>query len=313
VSDAGHVPVLLEPVLELLDARPGEVVVDATIGRGGHAAALAERVGPTGLVVGFDLDPENLAFARRRVEASGTPFVGFAESFLRVPARLPHEGRPADVLLADLGVASVHLDDPERGFSFDRDGPLDMRLDPRGPVTAARLVNELPERELARIVAELGEEPLARPIARKLVSARAEEPINRTGRLAQLVREVYGPRARSSRLHPATRTFMALRIAVNDELGALDGLLDAVTRGARVAGSDGPGGWLQGDARVGIISFHSLEDRRVKRCFADLERAGVATRLTRRPVRAGAGETAQNPRARSARLRVVRMTPPPAE
>jgi len=187
-----------------------------------------------------------------------------------------------------------------------------MRLDPSTPRTAADLIATLPEAELADIIYEYGEEPLARKIARKLALVRERQPIESTAQLAALVNEAYGRRAHASRIHPATRTFMALRIAVNGELEALDALLDAIGAGARevLGGPGSPGeGWLNAGARVAVISFHSLEDRRVKQAFAGIEKEGLGTRLTRKPVTAGPREVEANPRSRSARLRVVRMTP----
>ncbi|MHC4948960.1 MAG: 16S rRNA (cytosine(1402)-N(4))-methyltransferase RsmH [Planctomycetota bacterium] len=305
MSDPGHVPVLLEPALELLAPRPGETVVDATIGRGGHAVALAEAVGPSGRLVGFDVDPDALERARPRLAATGVPFRLVRANFAAAPRHLADERIAADVVLADLGFSSPQMDDPARGLSFRLDGPLDMRLDPDGPVTAADLLATLDEAELARVIREYGEEPLGAKIARFVVRNRGNQPIHTTAQLAQLVREVYGRRAGASRMHPATRTFMALRIAVNDELGALEGLMDDVGRGARQAD-----GWLGPGARVGVISFHSLEDRIVKRAFADLERQGLAARLTRRPVIADEVERHANPRSRSAKLRVARMATP---
>jgi 16S rRNA (cytosine1402-N4)-methyltransferase len=307
MDEHGHLPVLMAPILDLLDPRPGEVVLDCTVGRGGHSAAFADRVGPEGRIIGFDLDAANLAYTTERLAAIGMPFTPIRDSFVRVSHHLRSLGARADVVLADLGFSSSQMDDPARGLSFQADGPLDMRLDPDGPVTAADLIATLDERELARILFEYGEEPLARGIARKLVQIRTHEPIHSTARLAQLVEEVYGPRARRSRRHPATKTFMALRIACNDELGALRALLQDVERAA--AGSERDT-WLASGARVGIVSFHSLEDRLVKRSFVALEERGLATRLTRRPVIADEHEQRANPRARSAKLRVARMATP---
>jgi 16S rRNA (cytosine1402-N4)-methyltransferase len=311
--DPGHVPVLLAECLTLLDPKPGETVVDATAGRGGHAVEMARRLGGSERLILLDVDPGNLEFASRRVGAEFAPGPrAIRGSFARIEELLAPLEMPVDVLLADLGFSSTQMDDPARGFAFSTDGPLDMRLDPRSAVTAADLVASLPESELARIIDEYGEEPLARRIARKLVETRGNDPINSTARLARLVREAYGPRARSSRLHPATRTFMALRIAVNDELGALRSLLQAIERAAehlaRPEGGDST--WLRLGARVGIISFHSLEDRLVKRAFADMSRRGLVTPVTRKPAVPSEREAAENPRSRSAKLRVVAIGGP---
>lgn len=208
------------------------------------------------------------------------------------------------MVLADLGFSSNQVETAGRGFSFQRDGPLDMRLDPTSPVTAADLVASTPERELARLIREFGDEPAAGKIARKLVDSRRSGPISTTGQLAELIRSVVGRRPGS--IDPATKTFQALRIAVNDELGSLSSLLAAVERGARVAASGGAG-WLNQGARVAIISFHSLEDRLVKQGFASLVAAGAALALTRRPMEGSESEVAENPRARSAKLRGIQV------
>lgn len=308
-SEHGHAPVLKEEVLKLLAPQPGETVVDCTVGRGGHTESLAQAVRGddrrhSGLVVGFDLDPANLDYTTQRLTDAGLHFVPVLGSFVQVQRQARQLGRRVDVLLADLGFSTSQMTDPQRGFSFTADGPLDMRLDPTAPQTAADLIAESDEEQLAELIYELGEEPLARRIARNLVQARAAEPIQTTQRLAELVREAYGSRARSSRMHPATRTFMALRIAVNDELGALRTLMDLVTRGAEQIDGNS---WLNPGARIGIISFHSLEDRIVKHAFADLEKRELATRVTRKPVTPTTEEVSHNPRARSAKLRVLRL------
>ncbi len=307
MSTTGHIPVLLHETLQLLSPKPGETAVDCTTGRGGHSMALAQAVKPDGQVIGFDLDPENLAYTHKRIANTGVRFIPVHANFARVAEQLAAMRAHADVVLADLGFSSTQMDDPQRGLSFSVDGPLDMRLDPSGPVTAADLLATLSEKELADLIYHYGEDPFARKIARKLVQNRRTEPIRSTARLARLVQEAYGPRARQSRMHPATRTFMALRIAVNDELGSLRGLLDAITQGAEQIRR---GGWLNAGARVAIISFHSLEDRMVKHAFAELVERGLATRLTRKPVTASDMEVRANPRSRSAKLRAVRIGDP---
>jgi 16S rRNA (cytosine1402-N4)-methyltransferase len=303
VPEPGHIPVLLDEVLALLDPRPGEVFLDCTAGLGGHAAAVAPRLGAAGTIVLNDADPANLERARARVEPLGPRGVAFAGNFADAPRRLAERGLAADLVLADLGFSSNQIEDAARGFSFARDGPLDMRLDPTLPVSAADLVASLPEPELARIIREYGEDRDAPRIARKLVESRRAGPISTTGQLAQIVRHASGRRPTRDSIDPATRTFQALRIAVNDELGSLESLLDWIRRGAeRTAGS-----WLKPGARVAIIAFHSLEDRPVKRAFAGLVSGGVATALTRRPVEADGSEVSRNPRSRSARLRAIRI------
>jgi 16S rRNA (cytosine1402-N4)-methyltransferase len=303
-------------VLELLAARAGEVYVDCTAGLGGHAAAMVTRVSPGGSVVLNDLDPSNLERAVRAVrsaaEQASSPaptIVPLQGNYAELPRRLAETASAADLVLADLGFSSNQVDDAGRGFSFSKDGPLDMRLDPTNPVTAADLVASLSEAELAGLIAEFGEERGARRIARKLVQARAAVPITTTQRLAELVRSAAGPNSKDSAIDPATRTFQALRIAVNDELGSLDAFLAGVTRGAAEAVAGRPS-WLKAGARVAVISFHSLEDRAVKRAFGEVQRRGLGEELTASPVRASGTEVSRNPRSRSAKLRAVRIGSP---
>jgi 16S rRNA (cytosine1402-N4)-methyltransferase len=299
--EAVHVPVLGDPVLALLAPAAGEVALDATLGQGGHAATLLPRLAPRGRLIGLDLDPASLEAARSRL----TPLARQHEvtlslhqaNFRQAPAILEELGLPGvDLLLADLGFASSQMAEPSRGLSFNVDGPLDMRLDPAAATTAADLVNNLPQRELADVIYQYGEERLSRKIARKIVEKRREAPIQTTGDLARLVRRAYGPGGRKSRIDPATRTFQALRIAVNGELEALDALLEALP------GLLNPGG------RAAIISFHSLEDRRVKHAFQSLAHSGFGERLTRKPMIADEAEVASNPRSRSAKLRAFKRT-----
>ncbi|MBX3403720.1 MAG: 16S rRNA (cytosine(1402)-N(4))-methyltransferase RsmH [Phycisphaeraceae bacterium] len=309
----GHVPVLLAEVLAALDPQPGQAVLDCTAGLGGHARAMAQRIGPSGTLVLMDLDPTNLACADATVRSDGLAprIVAMNAPFSAAPRLLADRGIVADCVLADLGWSSNQIADSARGFSFQRAGPLDMRLDPAAPVTAAELVATLPEGELAQIIRDYGEDPAAGRIARAIVRARAAGPIATTDQLARVVHEVmprrHGP---GGGIDPATRTFQALRIAVNDELGHLDALLAAVRRAAtsisdtwlRAATADRPG------ARVAIIAFHSLEDRPVKQAFAALAADGVAATRTRGAVQASEAEVQANPRARSARLRAVELT-----
>ena len=301
-----HVPVLMNEVLRVLAPVPGEVFLDCTAGLGGHAAAVGARVGIGGVAVLNDSDPRNLELAAAAVrEASpGTRVVALHGNFADAPRRVADAGLAADMVLADLGFSSNQLESGERGFSFQRDGPLDMRLDPTSPVTAAELIASSPEEELARIIREFGEEPGAARIARKLVESRRSAPISTTGQLADIVRSVLG--RRPGPIDPATRTFQAVRIAVNDELGSLASLLSALERGAGQAAA-GKAAWIKPGARVAVISFHSLEDRLVKRSFAGLVSRGVAESLTRKPTEASDAEVAANPRSRSAKMRAVRV------
>ena len=301
VIDPGHIPVLVEPILQLLDPQAGQLVLDCTIGRGGHGEQLIPRIAPGGRYIGLDLDPGNVAFATKRLEILAAKHqVDLAvmhANFTDVRQILnAANASAADVVLADLGFSSNQMDDPRRGLSFQADGPLDMRLDPTAPTTAAELVNRLPQPQLADLLYQLSDERLSRKIARKIVQARHRVPIKSTGELADLVRRAYGSaggRLRRSRIDPATRTFLSLRIAVNRELEALENLLQALPDLA----ADG--------ARIGIISFHSQEDRRVKNIFRNWEANGLARRLVRKPVTAEDAERVANPRSRSAKFRAV--------
>ena len=288
-----HVPVLPAEVVHYLDPQPGQVFVDCTVGTGGHTRLLAERVQPGGRVIGLDQDAAMLDLARPRL--AGLPVTLVHASFDQLRDVLREQGLTAvDGVLADLGVSSDQLDNPARGLSFQQDGPLDMRLDPSRGATAADLLRRLPERELADLIFRYGEERFSRRIARRIVEARQREPLTTTGQLADLVRRsVPRPKGRAG-IDPATRTFQALRIAVNDELGALERLLAQLPDGVR------PGG------RVALISFHSLEDRPVKQA---LRRPEVWEVLTKKPVTAGEDEVRTNPRARSAKLRAARRKP----
>lgn len=309
MPQAPHIPVLLDEVIGLLDPKAGETYADGTAGLGGHAAAIAPALAPGGRVVLNDLDPGNLERAEARVrealrEAGGVEVLAIHASFADLPEALTERGIAADCFLADLGFASNQVDDPERGLSFRRDGPLDMRLDPTQGPTAADLIADLPESELADLIFRYGEERLSRRIAQKLVEERRNGPILTTSRVAAIVRSAYpAAMARASRIDPATRTFQALRIAVNGELDHLERLLGAIEQGAEQAGT----GWLASGARIGMISFHSLEDRPVKQAFVDLASRDLGTRLTRKPIVAGEAEAATNPRARSAKLRGMRV------
>jgi len=309
VEPLGHVPVMVNEVVELLRPAPGNVIVDCTVGGGGHASALLPRIVPGGRLIGIDRDPRTLATARDRLAPFGdavTLVHGNFGDLGVILAGLDLGG--VDAVLFDLGVSSFQLDEPERGFTYRTDAPLDMRMDPGSPTSAAEIVNTWPAQELARILREFGEERWAGRIAAAIVRAREKAPLSTTGELAAVVKDAIPAAARRSGPHPARRTFQALRIAVNAELDALQqGLaaaIDALLPGGRVA----------------VISFHSLEDRIVKRTFAELAagcrcppelpecRCGRQARLrvlTRKPVTPTHDEVAANPRARSARLRAA--------
>ncbi len=288
-SDAGHTSVLLAETLELLAVRPGGLWVDGTVGLGGHAAAILRATAPDGRLVGLDRDGETLERARATLaEFAGRVRLEQAD-FREIPERL--SGEAPDGILLDLGISSAQLDDPARGFSFQAEGPLDMRIDRTSPTTAADLVNGMREKELADLIYEYGGERASRRIARAIVRAREQEPIRTTTRLAELVRRA-APRSRRRGLHPATRTFQALRIRTNREL---DSLGEAIEGAALTLAPRG---------RMAVIAFHSLEDRAVKQSFRALAERGFRA-LTRKPLRPGAEETRRNPRARSARLRAI--------
>ncbi|MBO9312098.1 MAG: 16S rRNA (cytosine(1402)-N(4))-methyltransferase RsmH [Chloroflexus sp.] len=291
-----HTPVLMAEVVNALAPRPGGCYLDATVGGGGHALAVLQAAQPGGKLLGIDADPAALAATAERLTTAGLheQAVLCHGSFADLVTIATTAGFTAfDGILFDLGVSSYQLDTPERGFSFAADGPLDMRLDPTHGPTAADLVNRLSERELADIIFQYGEEHAARRIARAIVEQRRTQPFRRTAELAEVVVRAVG--GRHGRIHPATRTFQALRIAVNQEL---DRLKQALPQALELLA---PGG------RLAVISFHSLEDRIVKQ-FLRAEATGAAPRLTiltKKPVVPSATEVARNPRARSAKLRVA--------
>ena len=303
-----HVPVLAGEAIELLDPQPGQVVVDCTFGAGGHARLLAGRIGATGTLIAIDRDPAAAErFAELAAEVScATRFI--RASFVDGLQQLAGEGVRADIVLLDLGMSSMQIDTWQRGFSYSYDAPLDMRMDPGLERSAHQLVNEAEPRHLESIFRELGEERYARQIARAIVRARARGEIASTIELVDVITQAIPTPARFAGGHPAKRVFQALRIAVNDELGQLDAAL--------------PLAWdlLRPHGRLGAISFHSLEDRRVKRfisaraqgciCPPDLPVCGCgrepeAELVSRRSIAPTPGEIAANPRARSARLRVA--------
>ena len=291
MDDAPHTSVLLEAVVDYLQPRGGLGfrALDGTVGAGGHSFALLERSAPDGRLVGLDADPGALELAAARL----APFVGrftLLNHNFRELAQLDLE--PVDAMVFDLGLSSMQLESSGRGFSFRADEPLDMRFDPQADLpTAAELLNGLPEADLERILREYGEEPRARRVARTIVGRRHERPFRTTSDLVGAVTAALGP-ARG-RIHPATRTFQALRIAVNDELQALQAGLDAGVQR------------LNPNGRLAVISFHSLEDRVVKWRFRGYADAGLVRILTRKPITPAEQETRANPRARSAKLRVL--------
>jgi len=307
-SATDHVPVLAAEVRELLAVRPGETVVDCTFGAGGHAELLAEDLNGRGKLIAIDLDPTVRSGFDRFRRHAGVQTRLLRGNFAVVLSQLGGNDVQADAILIDLGVSSMQLDRPERGFSYATDAPLDMRMDPSSPFSAKELVNESDERDLASIFRRFGEERYATQIARAIGRRRKQQPITRTGDLVDVIKGAIPTPARFGDGHPAKRVFQALRIAVNDELGALESALPDAVRMLR------PGG------RLAVISFHSLEDRIVKRFLRDEARGcicppdfpicvcgnePVLRELTRKAVRPGAAELAANPRASSARLRAA--------
>jgi 16S rRNA (cytosine1402-N4)-methyltransferase len=305
---AEHVPVLAEEVRELLDVRPGDTVVDATFGAGGHAAVLAAELKGEGKLIAIDRDPTVRPYFERLRRRAGVQTRLLRGEASAVLGQLADNGVGADAILFDLGVSSMQLDRPERGFSYAADAPLDMRMDPAAEVSARELVNEASERELTKIFRSFGEERYARQIARAIARRRRSRPFERTGELVDTIKSAIPAPARFGDGHPARRVFQALRIAVNDELEELADALPAAVD------------MLRPDGRLAVISFHSLEDRIVKRFFRAQERGCICPPdlpicacgrepvlrvLTRRPVRPSAGELGLNPRAASARLRVA--------
>lgn len=286
-----HLPVMPARVVELLDPRPGDTAVDGTTGLGGHSRLIGEKIGREGRLICFDRDSEALARAKAnlsdlpcRIDFVHRAYEHMGEELNRLGVGKIHR------ILMDLGVSSLQLDKPERGFSFLRDGPLDMRMDRREGLTAAEIVNGWPEERLAEIFKTLGEERFSRRLAKSIAEARVKGPIETTGELSSLA-EATVPRR--GRIHPATRMFMALRMAVNDEMGTL-------SRGLAAAGKSlAPGG------RLAVLTFHSLEDRLVKRTFLSWVERGLAVQVNRRVEAPDREEERVNRRARSAKLRVV--------
>lgn len=302
--DTGHISVLYQVVLEYLSVKPGGSYLDGTVGAGGHAAAILDASSPGGRLMAMDRDPAALSFAGERLASYGERVVYVHASFDQMSEMANRHGfDQVDGILLDLGLSSRQLDDPTRGFAFRFDGPLDMRLDPDSELTAATLVNEYSSDELANLIWRYGEERASRRIAKAIVAAR---PLATTGELAAVIIDVVRRRERS--IHPATRTFQALRIAVNQELDALSSALPQAIS------------LLQSGGRLAVIAFHSLEDRIVKQflrqsardCICPSEQPVCTCEhkatlriLTQKPARPSADEMGRNPRSRSARLRVA--------
>ncbi|HZZ43645.1 MAG TPA: 16S rRNA (cytosine(1402)-N(4))-methyltransferase RsmH [Tepidisphaeraceae bacterium] len=291
----GHDPVLIREVMESLSPAPGQTIVDCTLGRGGHSSALAAELGPDGTLIALDVDPRNLAYAQERLAGAPCRVRLFHANFAELEDVLSEAGVPlVDSILADLGISTNQLFESPYGLSFAQDMPLDMRLDPRIEQSAADLVNTMREDDLANVLYENAQEHYSRRIARKIGEARRISPIKSTEQLADLVRQAIpkkgGP---PDRIDPATRTFMALRMAVNREMENLEALLKQAPRFLK------PGG------KLAIIGFHSTEDRLVKQSFRLAEQVGNLKVLTKKPITPADPELASNPRSRSAKMRVA--------
>jgi 16S rRNA (cytosine1402-N4)-methyltransferase len=297
----GHEPVLLAQTLEHLKILPGSTFIDCTLGRGGHALAIAQQLGPSGLLIALDADPRNLESARDRLRDVPCKARYFHANFAELPDVLDEVNcGPVDGILADLGLSTNQLFDSRYGLSFAQEMPLDMRIDPRSRQSAADLVNTLREEELANVLYQLAQERYSRRIARKIVEARQLSPIKTTDRLAELVRSAIpsqrrGGGPRQQQIDPATRTFLALRMVVNQEIENLACLLREAPRRLK------PGG------RLAIISFQSTEDRMVKQAFRSAEQTGLLSILTPKPISPADDEVARNPRSRSAKLRAAKI------
>ena len=297
-SKTKHIPVMLEEVMEFLNPKENDVVVDGTLGLGGHAEVILKRIGPAGRLIGIDRDEMSLGMAKQRLRPylEQTRFVhGDFRDLDRILSDLGIT--KVNGILLDFGISSFQLDDPQRGFSFQTEGPLDMRMDQNNPFSAFELVNSLSEKELAVILRDYGEERWHNRIARTIVRQRSARPIATTGDLREVVlKAVSSKKGKGERLHPATRTFQAIRIAVNRELESIDIVLkkcvDLLVPGGRIA----------------VIAFHSLEDRIVKQQFRALAQEGKVKLVVKKPLRPGEKECQRNPRARSARLRIAERT-----
>ncbi|EKD47261.1 MAG: Ribosomal RNA small subunit methyltransferase H [uncultured bacterium] len=280
-----HIPVLLKEVLEGLDLSSGNIVVDATLGLGGHTRQILDRIGPAGKVIGFDKDERNIKLAKENLLEVKDRVEFVYSSFAHIG---DYVKEPVDAVLFDLGFSSVHVDDPERGFSFMYDGPLDMRYDQDQALSAETIVNGWSKEDLIELFRKMGEEEYAPQIARAIFDARRKERITRTLQLVEVIETVVH---RHGKQHPATKVFQALRIAVNDELGEVEQGLESAIK------------VLKTDGRIAVITFHSLEDRLVKRFFKASDELEV---LTKKPIKTSSNEIKINPRARSAKLRIAR-------
>lgn len=291
-----HKPVMCKEVIEYLNIKEGDCILDATVGTGGHAKAILGAIGPKGRLIGIDRDLDSLLFAKSNLAPYSSNLALVHDDFRNLDKVLKDlKIKAVDGMLFDLGISSFQLDDPKRGFSFRADAPLDMRMDKNSYISAYELINYLSEEELSSIIKTFGEERWHNRIARFLVQERSKTPISTTDQLAQIITKAIPYKGQFSAIHPATRTFQAIRIAVNRELEALEVALDKAV------------GFIKPTGRICVISFHSLEDRIVKRKFKFLFKEGVANVITPKPVLPLDEETVSNPRSRSAKLRVMEV------
>ncbi|MHC4062154.1 MAG: 16S rRNA (cytosine(1402)-N(4))-methyltransferase RsmH [Planctomycetota bacterium] len=291
-----HIPVLVETLAEQINLPPDGVMVDTTIGQGGHSFLFGQTLGPEGVIVGLDVDNESIRRAHFKLKDLACKVVLVHANFSQITQQVHKHGiEKVDFILADLGVCSAQLTDAERGLSFQANMPLDMRMDKRLARTAADIVNNADAKSLAALIYEYGQDRASRRIARFIVQERRRGPITTTGQLATIVCKALGQpgQKRKSKIHPATRTFQALRIAVNNELENLERLLASAPE------------LLKRNGRIAVISFHSLEDRLVKTNFRENEKAGIYRIVTKKPIRPSPKEVADNRRARSAKLRIA--------
>ena len=292
---SGHIPVLTESLLEWIQLPTDGMMVDATLGHGGHSRLFGRQLGPAGKLLGLDVDQNSIQRAQSVLSDLSCQVTVVRENFDKLDTVLQQQGiDKVDFILADLGFCSAQLEDADRGLSFQKAMPLDMRLDERLTTTAADLVNKLSQTELADVIYQYGEDRASRRIARFIVEQRSQKKITTTTELASLICRALKQPSRPGRIHPATRTFQALRIAVNHELDSLQGLLDAAPKRLKAGGF------------IAIISFHSLEDRLVKNNFRQMKSDGIYEILTKKPIIADREEIQRNPRSRSAKLRIAR-------
>lgn len=288
-----HAPVMVKEILGFLDPKPGDIIVDATIGYGGHSRPILEKIRPNGQVIGIDQDQQAIEYSKESLKEFSDSLFLINDNFKNLERVLTGlEIKKIDGILFDLGVSSVQLDTPERGFSIKYDAPLDMRMDKTSRISAFDLVNNLSLEELSRILKVYGEERFHARIAKAIVGQRKKSLIATTGELSELVLRAQPPH-KFQKIHPATRTFQAFRIAVNNELDSFEMALKTCVK------------FLKLDSRICVLTYHSLEDRIAKHIFRNLEKEGVLKRFTKKPLKASQNELALNPRARSAKLRVA--------